>query len=464
MGDSALHSELSPSKRHRWGACPGSIREEAKFPEKDAGKAALDGTRSHALLEECIKGNVYVVPDFVVGTERTDEHGKYVVDADRVDRVNLALAYVKRQALEAKTTPIAESRVHPDGLVGRADMHGTIDIQIPGVEVYEVIDYKDGVQPVDAEYNPQMVQYALGVLAGLETPPHSFRITIIQPKNTLKGLPTISTWVVSTAALLDVELPRIVKQAAATNDPNAPLVPGEAQCKYCRAKATCPALGKAMNEVFSMYGPVIDVEAETVSGPQAIAQKDSKNLSDDELRRIMTAAPLVRQLIDAVEKEIQSRLEKGTDVPGFKLVNGRGSRDWALGEDEIVKVLTGMGVPKANLYESKLVSVAKAEKLTWDKKGEPQKLSDKQIKRLAAEYITHRSGKPTVAPEADPRPAVVYNAAPLYAPVAETPSLPPFLAALPPGMAAPLQDLAAQIAEPTPAPIPDWMAIPSWMK
>lgn len=475
MGDSALHAELSPSKRHRWGACPGSIRLEHHYPEPPTSPAALDGTRSHALLEECIKAGVYVIPDIAIGSERTDEHGTWTVDAGRVERVNLALNYINRQALAAKSTPIAEQRVFPDGLVGRADLSGTIDVQIPHAEEYEVIDYKDGMMPVDVEFNPQLEQYVTGVLASLETPPLRFRITVIQPKLAVKGMDPISSWVITTSDILDRVVPHLIKQAAATDAPDAPLIPGEDQCKYCRAKGACPALGSAINEVIDMYGPVIDVEAVTVQpigAPQALAQRDPHSMTDAEMCKVMEMKPLITGFLDAVEGEVSRRMERGQHIEGLKLVSGRGSRSWARSEDETVKVLTGMGIPKAKLFESKLVTPAKAEKLTWDKKGDPQKLSDIQLKRLQAEYIIHSGGKPTVALASDPREAINPHVAPMFAPI-EAPtvtltSVPSFLQALPPGMAAPLQDLVEQITAPVipafllpPVVAPEF---PDWMK
>jgi len=55
---STTHAKLSPSKRHRWGACPGSVREEAAYPEDRSGPAAIDGTHSHTLLEHCVKADL----------------------------------------------------------------------------------------------------------------------------------------------------------------------------------------------------------------------------------------------------------------------------------------------------------------------------------------------------------------------------------------------------------------------
>lgn len=430
MGDNTTHSTLSPSGRHRWGACPGSIREEAKYPDPPDSPAALDGTRSHALLEHCVKNDLLDPLGLVGGNFMyPNDDGTtdtFLIDQPRAERVKVAVEYVKSRVGYAP--PIAEKRVHPDGLVLRADMSGTVDIQIPDKSVYEICDYKDGMSPVTAENNPQLLQYALGVLAELpvELRPKVFRLTIIQPKLALRGMPTITSWDIPLANLL-AEVPVIIAQAAATDDPNAPLVPGESQCKYCKAKGACSALAtKAMNEVGVMFQalpelpgafptlPAVASYNEVLDPAQQAADQDPTVMNDDQLRQIAEAAPLMRQLVEGVEKEIQRRLESGRPVPGFKLVNGRGSRKWALPEEEMVKKLTGMGIPKSALYETTLISPAKAEKLVWDKKGETCKLSDTQLKRMNTEYVATVVGKPSVAPESDPRQAVILDASPMF--------------------------------------------------
>jgi hypothetical protein len=86
-----------------------------------------------------------------------------------------------------------------------------------------------------------------------------------------------------------------------------------------------------------------------------------------------------------------------------------------------------MGIPKAAIYETKLVTPAKAEKLSWEKRdGTKKQLSKKQLDRLN-EYITKMAGKLTVAPESDSRPAVTVDAAPLFSAVKSEPDLPAWL-------------------------------------
>ena len=51
------HATLSPSKAYRWLACPGSVREESRYPDEPGGPSAIDGTHTHSLLEHCIKNS-----------------------------------------------------------------------------------------------------------------------------------------------------------------------------------------------------------------------------------------------------------------------------------------------------------------------------------------------------------------------------------------------------------------------
>jgi hypothetical protein len=427
------HAKLSPSKRSRWALCPGSIREEAKYPDTGSGPAAADGTHSHTLLEHCIK-NGLSDPIGQVGETFTDHEGTFKVDADRAARVKIAVEYIRERSMGGLSNVTSEQRVDPQHLLGRDDLSGTVDCQIAGPGWIELIDYKDGMGVVDAKGNMQLEQYAYGVLAGyklpvnVEYPVKTIRMTIIQPKLALKGVNPITSWEVPVRYLLD-NIGTIVVQAAATDAPDAPLVPGESQCKFCRAKGSCAALaGNVMKEVGIMFQPVV---TQTLDVAQQSADKDPATMDVHQIRQIMEAAPLLRQLLEAVEKEALRRLEAGQSIPGIKLVHGRGSRAWALPEEEMAEKLVKMGIPKTAIYETKLVSPAKAEKLTWEKRdGTKVALTDRQLKRMDQEYVVKMAGKLTVAPESDSRPAVIMNAAPMFGAVEAVPaaeSLPSWL-------------------------------------
>jgi len=371
------------------------------------------------MLEFCLSENVE--PETLIGQTMQDDDGTFIVDAERAQRVKVATDYVKQRKAEQLSAVIAEHRVNPQRLIARDDMSGTVDIQIYGTDVLEIVDYKDGMGEVQAEGNAQLELYAVGALADADEPYpwKRVRMTIIQPKMALRGLPAITSHEVDISEILAI-VDRLVIEGAAVDAPDAPLVPGESQCKFCKAKGSCAALASnVMKEIGIMFQPTVM----SLDVAQQSADKDPSTMDDAQILQIMEAAPLMRQLLEGVEKEALRRLQSGQAITGLKLVNGRGSRVWAFEDDEISEKLIKMGIPKGSVYETKLVSPAKAEKLTWEKRdGTKVQLTERQLKRMEQEYVVKMAGKLAVATESDSRPAVVMNAAPLFSAVEAAPA------------------------------------------
>lgn len=413
------HAKLSPSSAHRWSRCPGSVREELKYPY-NAGPAALDGTRTHALLEMCLVTGMD--PELMVGMTTSDDEGSYTIDADRAKRVKVAIDHVRDLGGVVTT----ERRVDPSHLLGRDDLWGTVDVTVVVGDTVHVIDYKDGITPVEAVENEQLIAYALGHLAGYNLPINGdypvkhMVLTVIQPKLSLKGLPPITSWELSVESLLS-RIGDIVVKAAATDAPDAPLVPGEKQCRFCKAKGGCAAVNTHVMDAVGMFKSIDIVQQAAVTEPT--------EMSNDKLREVIEAAPLLRQLLEATEAEALRRMQMGQAIPGLKVVNGRGSRAWAHTEDEMVVKLKKIGIPAGALYVTKLISPAQAEKLTWEKRdGTKVQVSDKMKLQMERELIVKLAGKPTVASESDPRPAVVTDASNLFGAVGgAVETLPSFL-------------------------------------
>jgi len=351
------HAQLSPSKAYRWLACPGSVREEARYPDEPSGPSAIDGTHTHTLLEHCIKNSGD--PTKMVGVKMKDHEGEFVVDRERADRVRVALDYVNAQAGFIGTV-VPEQRVHLRHLVGRDDMDGTCDVQIKTPLELEIIDYKDGMNEVEAKDNPQLELYALGALASYGLPVNGdypftrVRTTIIQPKMAIKGKPAITSHVLTVPELMG-KIGKFVAGAAATDRPDAPLVAG-AHCKYCKHKSCATRAGNVMKEIGMAFPNVAEGQAVAAINPvtelsQQAADLDPNTMTPEKIAQIMLAAPLVRQMIEAVEEEALRRLKAGQAIPGLKVVHGRGSRSWALPEDEMADKLIKMGIPKGGLRD-----------------------------------------------------------------------------------------------------------------
>lgn len=399
------HAKLSPSSAHRWSRCPGSVREELKYPD-NSGPAALDGTRTHMLLEMCLV--MRMDPQMMVGQSIPDDEGSFTVDQDRASRVKVAIDHIHDLGGVVTT----ERPVDPSRLVGRDDLGGTVDVTVTTGDTVHIIDYKDGITPVEAVENDQLIAYALGHLAEYNLPINGdypikhMVLTIVQPKLALKGLPPITSWELSVESLLS-RIGGLVIKAKATDDPDAPLVPGEKQCRFCKAKGGCSAVNTHVMDAVGMFKSIDIVQQAAVTEPT--------EMSNDKLREVIEAAPLLRQLLEASEAEALRRMQMGQTIPGLKVVNGRGSRTWAHPEDEMATRLKKIGIPAGALYVTKLISPAQAEKLTWEKRdGTKMQVTDKMKLQMERELIVKLAGKPTVASESDPRPAVVMDASAMF--------------------------------------------------
>jgi len=410
------HSKLSPSARHRWGVCPASVREEAKYPKRPSGPAAIDGTHSHTLLEKCINDGK-TASDFV-GQTLKDHDGEFKVDADRAERVQFALDYVSG----CVGVVISERRVHPDALVGRNDMSGTVDIQVVSDTNLEIIDYKDGMNPVVAKDNHQMEQYAVGAITEMiaqgKQPPQYVTCTIIQPKLRMKGLSGIDSHTYTLAELMVIK-DKLIAEAAATDAPDAPYNPGESQCKYCAHGGACTA---RTTQALSNAG-ITFANLEVV---EQTASKEPTTMTDKQLREVLEAAPLLRQMIEAAETEALRRFEAGQEIDGLKAVRGRGSRSWMYEDDAMEEHLKKAGIPKSAIYKTTMISPAQIEKVRWSKRdGTVCQVTPAKLLQLQETCVKKSEGKIQIVASADPRPAVTLSAAALFGAVSS--DLPSFL-------------------------------------
>lgn len=410
------HSKLSPSARHRWGVCPASVREEAKYPERPSGPAAIDGTHSHTLLEKCVNDGK-TASEFV-GQTLKDHDGEFKVDADRAERVQFALDYVSG----CVGMVISERRVHPDSLVGRDDMSGTVDIQVVADDNLEIIDYKDGMNPVVAKGNHQMEQYAVGAIAEMQTQgklaPLYVTCTIIQPKLRMKGLSGIDSHTYTLGELMVIK-GKLIAEAAATDAPDAPFNPGESQCKYCAHGGACTA---RTTQALSNAG----ISFANLEVVEQTASKEPTTMTDKQLREVLEAAPLLRQMIEAAETEALRRFEAGQEIDGLKAVRGRGSRSWMYEDDAMEEHLKKAGIPKSAIYKTTMISPAQIEKVRWSKRdGTVCQVTPAKLLQLQETCVKKSDGKIQIVASADPRPSVTLSAAALFGAVSS--DLPSFL-------------------------------------
>jgi hypothetical protein len=364
-------------------ACPGSVALEAPFPDTSS-EFAAEGTLAHEVAAKCLDSGLD--PVALIGKEFDVDGFNFTVDRTMADHVADYMKLVREYAEGGEL--LIEKRVGIGHLTGEEGAGGTSDaIIIKGTEII-VVDLKYGVGVrVDADNNPQLMMYALGALNEYDIIGDFDTVTMVihQPR-----LNHVSEYSVPVEQLL--KFGDDVRQAAdRVRWDDADVVPGEKQCKFCKAKATCPALRAEMAEVVGGSADLSDFA-------DLIPQEVSSETSDNYLPIAMSKVDMIEQWCKAVRAETERRLLAGQPVTGYKLVQGRtGNREWK--DPKVVEEMMKktFRLRDDQVYDFKLISPTKAEKTF---KENPKRWANLQ------EQIVRGEGKPSVAPATDKRPAM----------------------------------------------------------
>lgn len=333
-----LHLELSASHAERWWNCPGSValcRTVLKAPQSEN---AAEGTAAHEVLERCLNqyklDKTFLNPFDMVGLE---VKGFDVTD-EMAESISLTLDVVKSE-LHKGGELLVETKTEPmPGVVG-----GTLDIAIvrpfEGITVYD-FKYGRGVV-VTAMDNKQMLIYLLGLAKQYGCP--QAKIGIIQPR-VGTGEP-VSTWDVPEGYLTAFEN-ELVRHIEMTREKEAMCISGT-HCRWCDAKAVCPALRKDLGQALS-----------PVSGSQVIFP-DVAALTLDNIVKVMDYKERIEKWMDAVCAHAFNIASSGGEIPGYVLAKKRANRKWK-DEKEVLQRFANLG---EQVFKVKVVSPAQLEKI-----------------------------------------------------------------------------------------------------
>ena len=398
------HAILAPSAAKRWMTCAPSARLEAQVPSKDT-SYTKEGTIAHSMAETilriCLDQDTAPIDDFAdkfqlsYGSVRKTG-GKmaplYMELADHVDEaaaegldpwemLSTVLDYYCRpvfddflqaRAQDPEAILLVEQKLNlgeyiPEGF-GSSD---AVLIYGSTLAVYD-LKYGKGVK-VSARENPQMMCYALGAILGPGElyDLHEVKMTIIQPR-----LQWISTYESTYWDLLKWATEELRPAAVLAYQGGGDFVPGD-HCRFCNVAPRCKALAE---------------KALTLNANRS----DAALMNNDELAAALQSVTAIKSWIAGLETYAMEQIKAGQTIPGFKVVEGRSLRQIS-DQQAAMRVLQDAGFAEDSYVKPReLKTISDLEKL----------LKKKGFQELLGQYVVKPQGKPTLAPEDDPRPAM----------------------------------------------------------
>jgi hypothetical protein len=209
-----------------------------------------------------------------------------------------------------------------------------------------VIDRKFGYNVVErADLNLQLRVYAV-ITAG----EGDCYVAIVQPRAQPDERITIAKYTPEDIGDSRKQIQAILE---ASEKPDAPLVAGEEQCRYCKAKIICPEFKSKM--IVSVAAPD---RALSKAAREAYLEQRLSEISDEQLEKVIEAERLAEMIHDPLYEEARKRIKSGK-LAAFKLTKQTQVRTVAnvrralallnlsgLAKDQVFDCITGLSLGK----------------------------------------------------------------------------------------------------------------------
>ena len=359
--ENRAHAVLSASSSKRWLNCPPSAKLNAEIPDITT-EYAKEGTDAHELAEYKVNQLLGIKADNPAENldyynqemeDCTDIYAQYI--AEQMSQYSSPVVMVEQR--------IDFSRYVPGGF-------GTGDCIIVADDVLTVIDLKYGKGvAVEAEYNPQMMLYALGALEmfSILYDINEVKMVIFQPR-----IENISEFSMPISDLMSWAENELKPKAELAAKGEGEFCAGE-HCRFCKVKATCRKRAE-YNLAIAKYD----------FAPPYM-------LEDSEIEMILERADALTAWAADVKEYALSEALKGRKWNGYKVVEGRSNRKYT---DEKMAAAVVKNAGKDPYSEPKILGITEMTKLLGGKK---------KFDELLSKYVCKPQGKPTLVPESDKR-------------------------------------------------------------
>jgi hypothetical protein len=256
-----------------------------------------------------------------------------------------------------------------------------------------IVDLKSGFAIVErAELNLQLRGYA--VLVADERPllEHIY-VALLQPR----------LWSPSERISLahyekaDIERSReeIAAIIAATELIDAPLIAGEEQCRYCRAKMMCPAFRKALTLPVGVYRSDDELSK---AAREALIEQRIKQCSDEQLEQLLEACKLAGFVDAPAHDEARERIKAGRFT------------NFVLGKESEVRTITNVRraiammalsqvATREEIFDVCTIPVRQLEENYRKRKGGTWQQARDKINKVLASVIAREPRKPRILPK-----------------------------------------------------------------
>lgn len=369
------HALLSPSGAHRWLNCPLAPRLEAQLPAKTS-EYAEEGTLAHSVCEITAKKKFKKVKAAEYNKEVKKLKTNPLWNDEMLGTAETYTEHLTERAMQFEHEPYIAFEVGVDISDWVPEAFGRCDCVMVGGEALVITDYKHGKGvPVDVKENPQLMLYALGALK-LYRPIYgeqikSVEICIDQPR-----LNSYGVWSCSAKELLEWG-DKIKPKAQMAFMGFGEYHSGE-WCRFCRANGICKAQAEQQTSAFDDFKDI-------VNNPSAI-------LTPAQMAEVLERGKVLVAWYKSVEDKALETILAGTEVPGWKAVEGRSTRVWN-DQDKALETLQAAGIERAVIYDSVPKSLAQLEKL----------LGKNKFSELVGSFVVKPQGKPALAPADDSR-------------------------------------------------------------
>lgn len=370
----ASHALLSASSSHRWLHCTGAPRLEATFPDTTS-EYAKEGTLAHELCELKLKKYTTVMAKgtYTRAYNKIKKNELWALEMD--ETTDVYLEYIKSIMLSYKVAPVVVIEKRVDFSQYVPEGFGTADCIILAGDTLHIIDYKHGKGVVvDADHNPQMMLYALGAMHdySLLYKFSIIKMTIVQPR-----VNNISEFEMSSDELRKWGEEVVAPKAKEAYEMEGHTFEAGAWCGFCRAKAQCRT------------------RCEHFDAMHVFTNQDPRLISLEELGTYLEHGKDIESWYKDIKEYALSESLAGAEVPGWKAVEGRGSRAFQDGDTAIQTLING-GVDESILYERKVLTLAQIEKA----------IGKKEFNELVGDQVVKNPGKPTLVVDTDKRPRI----------------------------------------------------------